>query len=283
MGVMRRLKKSPAGMLGAIICMLLVVCALTAPYIAPHSPTEHNLRARYQAPAWVEGGSTTYLLGTDQLGRDILSRVIHGSRISVIVGICAVVVSLTIGMIMGLMAGYFGGLVDTLIMRVADGFLSIPLILMVIAIAGIVDANLFTLIIILGVTGWVAYSRVVRSQVLSIRELQYVEAARALGQGNLPILYRHITPNVLSSVIVLATLEVARVIIAESTLSFLGLGVRPPTVTWGLMLADGRDHIGAAWWMVTFPGIAITITVLGVILLGDWLRDVLDPRLQNRT
>lgn len=274
------LRRSPAGMAGAFIVTLVLMCAIAAPYIAPHDPIAHNLRNRFQGPAWVEGGDWTYVLGTDQLGRDILSRIIFGSRVSVVVGISAVAISGTLGMIIGLLSGYFGGMIDTLTMRIADAFLGIPFIILVIAIAGVVGGGLVTVIVILGLTGWVSYSKVVRSQTLSIREQEYLEAAKAIGQRETKILLRHVMPNVVSSVIIMATLEVARTILAESTLSFLGLGVQPPTVTWGLMLADGRDHVGSAWWMATFPGFAITLTVLGVVLLGDWLRDTLDPRLR---
>jgi len=275
------LSHSPAGMAGAFIILVVIVCAIAAPWIAPHDPKQHELRSRFQAPMWAEGGDARYILGTDQLGRGILTRIIYGSRISVLVGISSVAISGTVGMILGLLSGYYGGLVDILLMRIADAFLGIPFIIMVIAVAGLVGGGLLTVIVILGLTGWVAYSRVVRSKTLSVREQEYVLAARALGRRKAWILLRHVAPNVLDSVIVLATLEIARIILAESTLSFLGLGVQPPTVTWGLMLADGRDHVGSAWWMTTFPGLAITITVLGVVLLGDWLRDVLDPRLRH--
>jgi peptide/nickel transport system permease protein len=262
------------------IVLVIVFSAILAPFIAPHDPTQRDLRARFQPPGWVEGGEWTYVLGTDQLGRDILSRIIYGSRVSVVVGVSAVAISGSLGLLLGLLAGYFGGVVDTITMRVADAFLGIPFIIMVIAVAGIVGGGLFTVIVILGLTGWVAYSRVVRSQTLSIREMEYTHAARAIGQREGKIMLRHILPNVVSAVIILATLEVARTILAESTLSFLGLGVQPPTITWGLMLADGRDHINSAWWMVTFPGLAITVAVLGVVLLGDWVRDTLDPQLR---
>lgn len=278
--VWKSLLRSRGGLLGVLIVLTVLACAILAPLLAPHDPTEHNLLARFQEPVWATEGSWTYPLGTDQLGRDILSRIIYGARVSVVVGICSVLIAGTLGMTVGLITGYFGGTVDTLLMRFADAFVSIPFIILVIAVAGMVGGGLLTIIVILGLTGWVAYSRVVRSEVLSIKEKHYVEAARALGQRNPKIIFRHVMPNALGSVIIMATLEVARVILAEATLSFLGLGVQPPTVTWGLMLAAGRDHIGGAWWMATFPGLAITITVLGVVLLGDWLRDIFDPRLK---
>jgi peptide/nickel transport system permease protein len=186
-----------------------------------------------------------------------------------------------VGVTYGLVAGFVGGWVDSLLMRIADAFLGIPYIVLVVAISGVVGPGLVTLILILGLTGWVTYARVIRGQVLVAREMEYVTAARVIGQTEANIMFRHILPNVVTSAIVLGALEVASTILAESSLSFLGLGVQPPTVTWGLMLADGRQYLGSAWWMATFPGIAISITVLGVVFLGDWLRDVLDPRLRQ--
>jgi peptide/nickel transport system permease protein len=178
-----------------------------------------------------------------------------------------------------MLSGFYGGALDTVLMRITDAVLAIPFLVLVIAVAGVIGAGLVTIILILGLTGWVSYSRVVRGEVLRLREEEYTTAARALGQTDPIILLRHILPNVTASIIVLSTLQVATTILAESSLSFLGLGVQPPTVTWGGMLADGRQHVGGAWWLATFPGLAITLTVLGIVFLGDWLRDVLDPRL----
>lgn len=273
--------KSPAGMLGALIVVLVMVTAVAAPWLAPYDPYESALRDRFLGPNWDASAGKVYLLGTDQLGRDILSRIIYGSRISVVVGVSAVVISGVLGLLLGLISAFFGGVVDALIMRIADAFLGIPFIIMVVAIAGLVGGGIGTIIVILGITGWVSYARVVRSEALSIREREFVLATQAIGQREGAIIFRHIMPNIMSSVIVMATLEVSRTIVAESTLSFLGLGVLSPTITWGNMLADGRDYVGSAWWMVTFPGLAITLTVLGVVLLGDWMRDVLDPRLRQ--
>lgn len=275
------LLKSPAGMLGVLLVALVLLTAVAAPLLAPYDPLESNLRDRFQGPTWFPDEGKSYLLGTDQLGRDILSRVIYGTRISVLVGVSAVIISGVIGLLLGMISAFFGGVVDSLIMRVADAFLGIPFIIMVVAIAGLVGGGLWTIIVILGLTGWVGYARVVRSEALSIREREYILATQAIGQREGAIIFRHIMPNIMSSVIIMATLEVSRTIVAESTLSFLGLGVLSPTITWGNMLADGRDYVGSAWWMVTFPGLAITLTVLGVVLLGDWMRDVLDPRLRQ--
>lgn len=279
--LLRSLRRSPVGMIGITIVLIVLMLALFGPYISPHDATNRNLRARFEAPGFSDD-SGTYYLGTDQLGRDILSRIIAGARVSVIVGTVAVLIAGSIGVLYGLVAGFVGGWLDAVLMRIADALLGIPFIILVVAISGVVGAGLTTLILILGLTGWVTYARVVRSEVLKVRQLEFVEAARALGQTEFKIMVYHILPNVISTAIILAAIQVGVTILAESSLSFLGLGVKPPTVTWGLMLADGRQYIGSAWWMTTFPGLAITITVLGVVFLGDWLRDVLDPTMRGR-
>jgi len=281
--VVRSLFGSPVGLLGSILVLVAVLTALLAPWIAPHDPTEFNLRSRLEPPVFL-GGSSEFLLGTDQLGRDLLSRLIYGSQVSLIVGVLGVLVSLVIGVGLGLLAGYTGGWTDTIISRLIDTFMAIPFIILALAVIGAVGVggnnSLLILIIVLGLTGWITFARVVRGEVLAARDLEYVEAASALGQRHRWILLRHVLPNVTAPIIVLGTLQIATVIIAESSLSFLGLGVQPPTITWGIMLSEGRDHLATSWWLATFPGIAITLTTLGMILLGDWLRDVLDPRMQ---
>jgi peptide/nickel transport system permease protein len=274
------LRRSPVGMLGFLLVVIILFLAIFGSTIAPFDPTQHHLRDRYKPPGH-ESEVGLFLLGTDQLGRDILSRIIAGSRISVIVGLTAALIGGSIGVTYGLIAGFVGGRVDTLLMRVADAFLGIPFIVLVVAVSGVVGPGLGTLILILGVTGWVSYARVTRGEVLVAREQDYVLAARAMGQYDLLIMFRHILPNVMASAIVLTALGVGTTILAESSLSFLGLGVQPPTVTWGLMLADGKQVLGSAWWMSTFPGLAITLTVLGIVFLGDWLRDFLDPRMRG--
>ena len=279
--IVSTLAKSPVGFIGSLIVTIVVVLAIIGPAISPHDPVDGNLRARFKPPGFADD-SGVYTLGTDQLGRDILSRIIAGSRVSVLVGVVSVLIAGTIGVTYGLVSGFLGGLADTVLMRVADGILSIPFIILVVAISGVVGAGLTTLILILGFTGWVTYARVIRGEVLKVREMEYVIAAYALGQNRLKVMFFHILPNVISSAIVLAAVQVGVTILAESSLSFLGLGVKSPTVTWGLMLADGRQYINSAWWMTTFPGIAITITVLGVVFLGDWLRDFLDPNVRGR-
>lgn len=277
--------RSPVGLLGGALVFVVLVAAVAAPIIAPHDPSQLNLKARLLPPFWHAEGDASFLLGTDQLGRDLLSRLIYGARISVTVGIAGVVVSMLVGVVLGLLSGYLGGLFDTVISRMLDTFMSIPFILLALAVVGALGvgegSNVITLIVILGLTGWVTFARVIRAEVLSVKERDFVEAANSIGQSQRGILVRHVLPNVTASIIVLSTLQISTVIIAESSLSFLGLGVQPPTVTWGIMLAEGRDHLATSWWLSTFPGLAITVAVLGIILLGDWLRDVLDPRMKT--
>lgn len=279
--VVGSLRRSFVGMLGVGLVSLLLLTAALAPVISPHDPRKHDLPSRFQPPGY-SSEDATYLLGTDQLGRDILSRIIHGSRVSVVVGVLSVLVAGTIGVAYGIVAGFLGGWVNAVMMRVADALLGIPFIILVVAIAGVLGPGISTLILVLGFTGWVTYARVTCGEVLAVREREYVLSARAIGQTAPRIMQKHILPNVVQSAIVLAALQVGVTILAESSLSFLGLGVQPPAITWGLILADGRQYVGSAWWMSTFPGIAITLTVLGTIFLGDWVRDVLDPHLRGR-
>jgi peptide/nickel transport system permease protein len=279
--LLRALRRSPVGLSGFIIVVVVIALALLSPVIVPHNPAGRNLQARFQPPGFADE-TGIYVLGTDQLGRDIFSRIIAGAQVSVLVGTVSVLLAGTIGVVYGLASGFFGGWVDTLLMRIVDGLLSIPFILLVVAFSGVVGSGLVTLILILGLTGWVTYARVIRGEVLKVRSLEYVTAAHAIGMSRYRLMFVHILPNVISSGIVLAANQIGITILAESSLSFLGLGVKSPTVTWGLMLADGKQYINSAWWMTTFPGIAITITVLGTVMLGDWLRDVLDPNLRGR-
>ncbi|MDE0610691.1 MAG: ABC transporter permease [Anaerolineaceae bacterium] len=275
------LRSSPIGLIGTGIISLVIVLALISPYIVPHDPIRGNLRTRYKPPGFT-GDDGTHLLGTDQLGRDIFSRILVGSRVSVLVGVVAVMIAGTIGVFYGLTSGFLGGRVDGFMMRICDAMLSIPFVIRVVAISGIVGPGLVTLILILGLSGWVTYARVIRGEVLKARENDYVLAAWSIGQRPLWVVLHHILPNVIASAIVLAALQVGITMLAESSLSFLGLGVKPPTVTWGIQLADGKSVINSAWWMTAYPGIAITITVLGVVFLGDWLRDSLDPNVRGR-
>jgi peptide/nickel transport system permease protein len=225
-------------------------------------------------PGWHEGNQTHWL-GTDHLGRDIASRIIYGSRISLIISLFAVLIAGTLGITVGLVTGYYRGTVDMIFMRLADIQLAFPFILLIIAVIAVLGPNMRNIIVVLGITGWVVYARIVRSEVLSLREREFVTAAKALGCSNFKILFTHLLPNVGASCIVIATLEIARMILIESGLSFLGLGIQPPTPSWGGMLADGRVYLFTSWWLATFPGLALMLTVLGVNLTGDWLRDFL--------
>lgn len=274
----RALFAGPATVVGAAIVALVALCAIFAPWLAPHDPNVQALASAGQPPAWLAGGARAHVLGTDNLGRDILSRMLWGARIASVVGLCVVAIGGTLGVTAGLVAGYFGGNVDMAISRVADMQLAFPLVLLAIAVVGVVGPGLWTIVATLGVTSWVQYVRVIRAETLGLRERDFVAAAIATGASPGRIILRHILPNVASSVSVLATFEVARAIILESALSFLGLGVPANVPSWGGMLADGRQYLDTLWWLGLFPGLAISCAVLGVNLFGDGLRDALDPR-----
>jgi peptide/nickel transport system permease protein len=265
---------------GLTVLLCMGGAALLAPQIAPWDPGRQMLLKRLRPPMWEARGLREHPLGTDHLGRDILSRILYGGRISLGVGLSAVTLSCLIGVTLGLLAGFHGGRTDALIMRVVDVFLAIPYILLAMGVVFALGPSLLNVILVMAVTRWVQFARIVRADVLSIREREFVSGARARGSRSTRLLLRHVLPNALTPIIVVATLELAFMIIYESALSFLGLGVQPPTPTWGWMLSDGRNYIATAWWLATFPGLAIMLTVLAVNLLGDWLRDTLDPRLQ---
>ena len=280
-----RLRRSPTGSLGMAIVVGVVALALLASALTPHDPEKIDLKNRLAPPIWQADGSAAYLLGTDQLGRDVVSRMILGARISLLVGLAGVALAMLAGVFLGVTSGYAGGWLDALVSRALDTFLAIPFIILALAVIGVLGVkggnNVLRLIIVLGLANWVIFTRVVRGEVLAVKRRDYVEAAHAIGQRGWLIMLRYILPNVAASIIVLGALQMSTVIIAEASLSFLGLGVQPPTITWGIMLADGRDHLATSWWLATFPGLAITVTVLGFVLWGDWLRDVLDPRLRE--
>lgn len=278
---MRLLLKSKAGTFGFIIVLAITLVAIFAPYLAPHDPNMINPSMMLKPPVWVEGGSSEHILGTDNLGRDMLSRIIYGSQISLAVGVSAVAFAGVIGVFVGLVAGYYGGFIDNLLMRIVDSFLAIPTILFALVFLSVFGPSVPTLIVVLGITNWVQYARLVRGEVLSIKEREFVKAAKSIGVRDNKIIIKHLLPNVISPFIVISTLSVATTIILEASLSFLGLGIQPPTISWGGILSDGRDYIATSWWLAAFPGMAITITVLAIIFLGDWLRDVLDPRANN--
>jgi peptide/nickel transport system permease protein len=276
-----RFLTDPSALFGGIIILLMVISAIGAPVLAPDNPNKTSLRERNTPPAWEAKGSTAHLLGTDPVGRDLLSRLIYGARISLFIGLSVTILASFFGILLGLLAGYYESWVEEIIMRVADLFLAFPFILLAITIIAVLGAGLLNLILVLVVTGWVQYARLVRGQALSVKQNQYVDAARVAGASGGRILTKHILPNVAASVIVLATLQVAFVLLTEAALSFLGLGVNPSIPTWGSMVNDGRLYIYNAWWVITFPGLAIMIAVLGINMVGDWLRDVLDPTLRT--
>jgi peptide/nickel transport system permease protein len=277
----RAARRPRLALAAAAVLGLVCVTAAAAPWLAPHDPAGQVLERRLLPPAWQAKGDWAFPLGADHLGRDILSRLVYGSRVSLLVGITAVAISGILGVTLGLLAGYYGGRLDHLIMRLVDVQLAFPFILLAITVVAVLGAGLRNVIIVLGVAGWTVYARVVRGQVLALKEKEFVAAARALGVPNRLIIPRHLLPNVITPVIIVGTFAVATNIITEASLSFLGLGVEPSIPTWGSMLADGRAYIGRAWWLTTLPGLAILLTVLSINLLGDWLRDRLDPRLRN--
>jgi ABC-type dipeptide/oligopeptide/nickel transport system permease subunit len=250
----RKLSRNPLALLGGVILLVVVGSAIGAPWIAPHDPATQSLIRRFTPPVWAPGGNASYPLGTDQVGRDILSRIIHGARISLLVGMAAVVVSVFVGVALGLLSGYRGGRVDTVIMTVVDVTLSFPQLLLALAFVAALGPSLVTIIVVLGLTGWERYARVVRAEVLALREKDFIEAARAMGVGATRTLVRHLLPNTFSSIIVLSTLQVAQAILQEAALSFLGVGSGRTYPTWGQMIALGRDFVSVAWWLPTFPG-----------------------------
>jgi peptide/nickel transport system permease protein len=270
------LRRFPLG--GGLILFIFFSTALFAPLIATHNPVSQDLTGTLQAPAWDERGSPRHLLGTDHMGRDILSRLVHGARISLVVGFLSVLLSLVFGTSLGLMAGFFGGRIETVIMRLTDMQLAMPYILMAIAIIGALGPSIRNIIIVLAVCNWATYARLVRGEVLSVKQNEFVELALVSGAHTLRILFLHILPNVVNTLIVMATLDLGRMIVFEGALSFLGLGVQPPTASWGNMLADGRAYMTVAWHLATLPGLCIMLVVLGTNLFGDWLRDILDPK-----
>ena len=265
-----------------VILVGIALVAIFANVIVPHDPEVGSLGDRFKPPAWQTAGTEKYLLGTDHLGRDVLSRLIFGARVSVIVGFTAVIVAGVIGTFFGILSGYIGGWVDQVIMRVTDTWLALPAVSFAIFLAAIVGPSMWNIVIILGAVYWTRYARVVRSEVLSLRERDYVRLAVVAGCSKWTIMRRHILPNVVSSAIVLATLQLGVVIIAEATLSFLGVGVPPPQPAWGLMLADGKKGLMAGyWWLTVLPGVCIMLMVLAANLLGDWLRVKFDPQLRQ--
>jgi peptide/nickel transport system permease protein len=270
-----------SGLFNVAYLLLVIAAAVAAPGVTAYDPTVSEPAKRLRPPAWQQGGGRDHVLGTDQLGRDVYTRLVYGSRISLVVGLSTVGISAILGSALGLVAGYFGGRLGTGIMRLADVQLAFPFLLLAVAVVAVIGTGLLNVVLILGIAGWAGFARVVRAQVLSVTERESVEAVRAIGAGQGKIVLRHIVPNVLTPVIILATATVANNVIVEASLTFLGLGVQPTIPSWGSMLADARDYLAVAWWMGIFPGLALMLTVLTINLLGDWLRDYLDPTLRN--
>jgi peptide/nickel transport system permease protein len=264
-----------------IILIFLLIPVVFASQIAPHDPLKGSLSKRLKPPVWAQGGSIEYPLGTDKMGRDILSRIIYGSRISLMVSFMAIFIGGSIGTTLGLISGYFGGKVDAFIMRLVDISLSLPTILLALVLVSAVGPGFGPVITVIAVLFWARYARLARGETLSIKERDFIARARVAGASHLRIMVRYIFPNIVNSLVVLATLQVGAVILLESTLSFLGVGIPRPTPAWGVMVADGRELIVTAWWVSMFPGIAIMLTVLALNLFGDWLRDHLDPKLKQ--
>ena len=277
---LRRLLRLRWGLAAAVVMLFIVATAIFAPWISPHDPLQVNIRHRLAQPAWMTAGSMQHPLGTDQVGRDLLSRMIYGGRVSLVVGVASVLLASTIGVLLGLGAGYFGGRIDWAIMTIVNIVLTFPFVLLALAVIAVLGPSLTNMIIVLGVAGWPIYARVIRAETLAIRERDFVVAGRALGMGHLRLIFRQIAPNLVSTIVVIATLQVAQVIILESFLSFLGLGVQPPTPAWGNMLGEGRLYMLNSWWIATFPGLAIFVTTLVINLMGNALRDWLDPHLK---
>ena len=279
---LKDLSRSRAGLFGFVLLVVIVALALLAPLLDLPDPTRGDLRARLAGPTW-EGifSPGAHPLGTDEVGRDILSRLIHGSRMTLMVASTAVVLGGIVGTVLGILAGYKGGFIDRLLMRLVDIQLAIPLMLLALLVVAALGPSIRNVVLVLALTSWIRYARIIRAQVLSLREREFVQSARAIGASTARIMFLHILPNVLTPALVVGTLELARVIIMDAALSFLGLGVQPPTPSWGRMLADGRVYLSSAWWTVTFPGLAIVLTVLSVNLFGDWLRDYFDPKTRS--
>jgi len=276
-----RLRRDLPALAGLGVIAAAVVVAAFAPALAPSDPAKNRLLDRLTPPMWAQGGSSRHPLGTDTLGRDVLSRLLHGARISLTVGLAAVLVAGVVGGGLGLVAGYRGGWADDLLMRLGDIQLAFPVLLLGVAVIAVLGASLTNMILVLGASGWVTYARIARGETLSLKERDFVAAARALGAPARHVVARHLLPNVLPPLLVVTTFSVARTIIAEASLSFLGLGLPPPTPSWGAMLDEGRNYITTGWWLALFPGLAILLLVLAINLCGDWLRDALDPRIEK--
>ncbi|OLS34713.1 ABC transporter permease [Bacillus sp. MRMR6] len=275
---LKQISRRKTAIVGLTFLIAIIVVAIFAPLLVPMDPTHQNIASRLMPPGWKNAEGITHLLGTDQLGRDVFSRIIYGSRISIMVAIGAVVIGGTIGLIVGLVSGYSGGWIDSVLMRLVDMQLAFPFLLLALTMVAILGPSIMNVVLVLSITSWISYAKIVRSSVLSVKYLEYVEAAKAAGTSQIAILTRHILPNIISPFIVVASFQVATLIIAESSLSFLGLGVPASQPTWGSMLADGREYMTDAWWIAIYPGIMLMLVAMSANLFGDGLRDALDPR-----
>ncbi|DAB31937.1 MAG TPA: diguanylate cyclase [Sulfurospirillum sp. UBA11407] len=278
----KQFKKNRSAVLGFFIVAILVIFAVFAPFIATHMPIEQELSNRLLPPMWEEGGVSAHILGTDDFGRDLFSRIVYGARISIMIGAISVSISLAFGLIMGVFAGYFGGKIDIIIMRIVDIMLSIPAILLAIVIVAILGPSLMNAMIAIGIVGVPTYARIVRASVMSEKNKEYVIASRVNGSNDVRLMFKVILPNCTTPIIVQATMGFASAVLEAAGLSFLGLGAQPPTPEWGAMLADSLQYITTAPWMIFYPGLAIFLTVLGFNLIGDGLMDVLDPKLKEK-
>ena len=277
----KSLLQSPGGMIGFILILVFLFCAVFAAGIVPADPMAQSLSERYMPPVWQEGGSPGHLLGTDQLGRDVLSRLIYGSRVSMLVAVAGTITAMFFGLILGSVAGFYGKAADSVIGRLMDIQLTFPFILLAIFIVSVLGSSLTNIILVAGISGWVRFARVVRGEILTVKQMEYVEAIRAMGGKNHRIILRHIFPNIVSPLTVIATLEVAKVVLMEASLSYLGMGTPISVPTWGRMLSESRDFMQTAPWLAVLPGLMVCLLVLGVNLFGDWLRDYLDPKVDS--
>ena len=277
---LRELWGQPSAMLGAVLVVFFVLMAVFAPQIAPHDPTKGKLREQLIPPVWEKGGNPQFLLGTDVQGRDLLSRIIYGARISLRVGLLAVGISAAIGTTLGAVSGFYRGKIDALISRFADLLMAFPFLIFAIGMMAFLGPGFTNLLLALTLKGWVVFFRLARGAVMAEKTAEYVEAAKVVGQSNPIIIISEILPNIFHSILVLGTLRMGSMIITEASLSFLGLGIQPPTPAWGSMVADGRDYLVTSWWIATLPGLAILVLVLSINLFGEGLRDILDPRLK---
>jgi peptide/nickel transport system permease protein len=276
--VIRRLPIIPMLIVAVVV---FCACALLAPYISPHDPQSISPKDRLTPPSWAEGGNPKYLLGTDSTGRDLLSRIIFGARVSLIVAVLGIGISAFVGTFIGLVSGYFGGITDMIIMRIVDIMMSLPVLFLALAFAAVIPAGMYIVILIIAIFWWVGYARIVRGEVLSLKEREFVALAKVAQASSARIIFRHILPNLVNTLTVMMTLEVGGVIMFEAAFSFIGFGVQPPTPSWGNMLSEGQNYLTTAWWIAVFPGLSLMATIFSCNFIGDWLRDALDPKLRQ--